>query len=55
MFQCFVVHAITSKMFLKCFTLKPFVKVLQNIRKTFLQMFQRVEHMLKIGGGYKKY
>ena len=27
-------------------------KMLQNIWKTFLQMFQHVEHMLKIGGGY---
>jgi len=31
---------------------KTFAKMLQNISKTFLQMFQYVEHMLKIGGGY---
>jgi len=29
-----------------------FAKMLQNICKAFLQMFQHVDHMLKMGGGY---
>jgi len=34
------------------FYAKTFAKMLQNIYKTFSQMFQHVEHMLKIGGSY---
>jgi len=31
---------------------KTLAKMLQNICQTFLQMFQHVKRMLKIGGGY---
>jgi len=34
------------------FYAKTFARMLQNICKTFLQMFEHVEHMLKRGGGY---
>jgi len=39
MSECFIIRVTTYKIFLKCFTLKTFAKMLQNIRKSFLQMF----------------
>jgi len=35
------------------FYAKTFAKMLHKCCKTLLQMFQHVEHTLKIGGGYK--
>jgi len=37
---------------LQMFHAKTFAKMLQNICKTFLQMFQQFEHKLKIGCFY---
>ena len=51
MFQCFILHVTISKMHCKFFYAKTFSLMLQNICKM-LQMFEHVEHVLKIGGGY---